>query len=40
MTPPTAQDRGNDMTAPTLPTDLEAGLKRLKLAAIRHADPE
>jgi DNA replication protein DnaC len=31
MTPP---------TAPTLPADLEAGLKRLKLAAIRHAAPE
>ncbi|MDH5519322.1 MAG: ATP-binding protein, partial [Acidimicrobiia bacterium] len=32
MTPPT--------TTPTLPADLEAGLKRLKLAAIRHAAPE
>lgn len=32
MTPPP--------TAPTLPADLEAGLKRLKLAAIRHAAPE
>ena len=31
MTPP---------TTPTLPADLEAGLKRLKLAAIRHAAPE
>lgn len=32
MTPPPAM--------PTLPADLEAGLKRLKLAAIRHAAPE
>lgn len=32
MTPPP--------TTPTLPADLEAGLKRLKLAAIRHAAPE
>ena len=32
MTPPP--------TTPTLPADLEAGLKRLKLAAIRRAAPE
>ena len=32
MTPPPS--------TPTLPADLEAGLKRLKLAAIRHAAPE